>query len=272
MSENSSPAVRYYYINLERATDRRASAERQAKQFGITLERIEAIQGSDLDMSRLEGFSPKLRKREFASDLTPNEHACIQSHLKALRTFVESGADYGVILEDDFLLQEDFNEGIAWLTQETSGWESLKLFTEDNSKLYPLIEHPQGCRRQLIFPKKLPWVAVGNIYTRKGAQEVLKGFEKYWMGYDVQLGWIWLMRCIPVCGVTPSLVLTSDPNNENSTIDADAPRMDEFARERKERSWGIILRHRLNVWRMSWGKKRMMRLMKKRLSVHSSAQ
>lgn len=266
----SIPSIRYYYINLQHATDRRASAERQAVEFGIPLERIEAIYGKDLDMSRIEGFNLAQRKREFISELTPNEHACIHSHLKALRTFVESGADYGVILEDDFLLQEGFNEGIAWLTQQTSGWEALKLYTSDG-KIYPLQPPLEGSRWQLIFPKKLPWVAVSNIYTRQGAQKVLECFRNYWMYYDWQLGWFWLINNIPVCGITPSLVVTSDPNNENSTIDAGAPRSEETVREKKERKLGIYVRHRWNVWRMSMGKRRMIRYMKKHLVIRQAA-
>lgn len=265
---NTPPEIRYYYINLDRAKDRRASAEKQAATFNIDLQRIEAIAGKDLDIEKIEAYDRKRRLAEFAVELTANEHACILSHLKALQTFVDSGADYGVIMEDDFVLHPQFNEGIAWLTQKTSGWEALKLFTEDGSKLYPLHEPQKDVPWKIVFPKKLPWVAVGNIYTRTGAQRVLEGFKRYWMGYDVQWAWITLGEDIPCCGITPTLVNTSDPQNENSTIDAEDSRVEYFKKHKRERTFKNYVVHRLSVWVMAYGKLRMRSRMKSLLKFH----
>ena len=161
-----SPDIRYYYINLERATERREAAEAQAEKFGIELQRIEAVAGKDLDITALPAYDSKRRLSEFAAELSPNQHACIMSHLKALQTFVDSGAEYGVIMEDDLQLHPQFNEGIAWLTQHTSGWEALKLWTGDG-KIYPLHSPMENCPWSIVFPKKLPWVAVRFIHCTK---------------------------------------------------------------------------------------------------------
>ncbi|MBR5522350.1 MAG: glycosyltransferase family 25 protein [Akkermansia sp.] len=265
---NTSPDIRYYYINLDRATDRRASAEKQAADFGIELERIEAVAGKDLDIDSIAAYDRKRRLSEFAAELTANEHACIMSHLKALQAFVDSGAKYGIIMEDDFVLHPQFNEGITWLTEKTSGWQALKLFTEDGSKLYPLHAPIKDCPWEIVFPKKLPWVAVGNIYTQEGAKRVLKGFERYWMGYDVQWAWITLGQDIPCCGITPTLVNTSDPKNENSTIDAEDSRVAYFEKHRREQTLKNYIVHRLSVWIMAWGKLRMRARMKSLLKFH----
>ncbi len=141
----ASPDIRYYYINCAHAFERRDSAEQQARAFGLPLERIEAIRGKDLqpqDYAKL-GYQAKQRQREMPVGLTPNEHACIQSHLKALKTFLDSGSRYGVVLEDDFVLEGNFMEGLGWLTQKTSGWEVCKLFSSGKSKLYPIVPPPR---------------------------------------------------------------------------------------------------------------------------------
>ena len=258
--------VSYFYINLSSAVERRASAEKQARDFGIDLQRIEAIAGRDLAENSLSSYDRKRRRQEFASDLTMNEHACILSHCKALRAFLDSGAEYGVILEDDFVLQAHFRESIDYLTRRTSGWQCLKLYTGDG-QLFPLGPRRPDAPVRLVFPKKLPWVAVGTLYTRAGALLTLDGFRRYWMGYDVQWAWHLLSGRIPVCGVSPSLVTTSDPNNEASTIDAGDPRDAHFRTGRQEQTWRQYAWHRLAVWRMSWGKWRMRRSMKHVLRV-----
>lgn len=138
------PSTRYYYINLDRAQERRRSAEQQAKDFGLHLERIEAIHGSDLSPEIVQslGFKEKKRLREHAAPLTMNEHGCLHSHLKTLRAFLETDADFGVVLEDDFVLADDFAEGMAWLTQKTGGWEVCKLSGGGSLKPYLHIPPP----------------------------------------------------------------------------------------------------------------------------------
>lgn len=264
----NTPTIQYYYINLEHATERRQAAEKQASDFCLDLKRIEAVAGKDLDIAALSAYDSKRRSIEFAADLSPNEHACVMSHLLALQTFIDSGATYGVILEDDFVLQPGFNEGIAWLTEHTSGWEALKLWTGDGV-VYPLHKAIEGCPWQIVFPKKLPWVAVGNIYTREGAQRVLDGFRRYWLGYDVQWAWATLVtENIPCCGIYPSLVVSSDPQNEKSTIDAEInSRLVAFEKHRKNQTWKQYIIHRLNVWVMAYNKLRMRWKMRSALNI-----
>lgn len=261
--------INYYYINLASATERRAEAEQQAEKFGLELHRIDAVAGKDLDIPSLSAYNAKRRLSEFAAELSPNQHACIMSHLKALQTFVDSGAKYGVIMEDDFQLHPQFNEGIAWLTEHTSGWEALKLWTGDG-KIYPLHKQLNECPWSVVFPKKLPWVAVGNIYTQQGAQRILNGFKSYWLGYDAQWAWVTLVAdSIPCCGISPSLVVSSDPHNKKSTIDAEAnSRVAAFAKQKKEQTWKQYIFHRLCVWAMATGKLRMRAKMKSLLKFN----
>ena len=239
-----------------------AAAAEQARTFGIDLQRVEAIAGRDLSGNSLLSYDRKRRRQEFASDLTMNEHACIMSHCKALKAFLDSGAEYGVVLEDDFVLRPHFLEGIDYLTRRTSGWQCLKLYTDDG-KLFPLGPQRPEAPIELVFPKKLPWVTVGTLYTRAGALLTLDAFRRYWMSYDAQWAWHQLVGRVPVCGVAPSLVITSDPNNEASTIDAENPCDVHVRTGRQKQTWRQYVYHRLSIWRMSWGKWRMRQRMKR---------
>ena len=103
------------------------------------------------------------------------------------------------------------------------------------------------------------------------------------MGFDTQLAWFLLTQKVPFAGLTPSLVSTSDPDNQDSTIDdggnryeaapippsspenasADSP----AASTRNKLTTRQYAQHRLNVWRMAYSKWRMRQILKSKLKV-----
>ncbi len=263
-AERGNPCkVCYYFINLDGDDERRSLCEKQGREFGLSLCRVPARRGGEVAPPAYDAFR---RHKEYVHDLHPGEHGCILSHLDCLRAFLQGEGDYAVILEDDFVLHPDFNEGIRWLTEKTDGWEVVKLFT-DEGKLYPLHPKQEGGPWQLVFPKTLPWVSVGNMYTRKGAQDVLDSFSRYWLPFDVQWAWNLLRWQVPVCGIAPGLVHTADPDNAQSTIGTKEERNAITYKAAAARSGMQRLRHRLSVWLMSLGKKRMRRMMEKRVRI-----
>ena len=91
-----------YYINLDHRTDRRAHIERQLNSIGLVSQRIPAVY-----------------------DKTRGILGCGKSHVRAVETFLKSGATYGIILEDDFtfagdleptrqMFREFFKAAIEW--------------------------------------------------------------------------------------------------------------------------------------------------------------
>lgn len=262
----ASPDIRYYYINCAHACERRDSAEQQAQAFGLPLERIEAIRGRDLqpqDYAKL-GYQAKQRQREMPVALTPNEHGCVQSHLKALRTFMASGADYAVVLEDDFVLERHFKEGIGWLTQKTSGWEVCKLFSTSKQKPYPHTAFP-GIKFKLAHPTKITCASTAFLYTRQGAGLVLESFKGYELPFDTQLGRYLLTRHIPYCSISPVLVGLMENSEETSCINESSSRL---ALKGTKRSFSQYLTHRWRVFTLACAKAYMHWHMGKRLQIH----
>lgn len=254
------PSVLYLAINLPSAEERRHAIQRQAEQLGICIQMVPAVSGAELPAD--SGYDRTARRRAYSYDLLPNEIACALSHRKALRTFLDSSAEYAVIMEDDALLAPHFNEGMRELLLHLQGWQVAKLFTSDGGKLYPLLPQPTGACIEPVFPKKLPWVAVGYLYSRAAAQLVHDKMQRFWLPADAQIGHILLHEGIPTIGVTPSLIVSADPNNENSTLDATAAR----TATHPARSLLQYIRYRASVIRTARGKKRMRRMMSKRLS------
>ena len=86
-----------YYINAASAVRRRAHLEARLAELSLAFQRIEAVTPDGID-SRLK--AKHCDRRQFRW-LTESELACSLSHIKALKTFLDSGEDVGLILEDD---------------------------------------------------------------------------------------------------------------------------------------------------------------------------
>lgn len=119
-------------------------------------------------------------------------------------------------------------------------------------------------------PPKILWVAVGYLYTREGARRVLEGFRRYWVPFDVQLAEVMLRGDITVCGIAPSLAITSDPQSQTSSIDASSKESGQVSRvevlaDTGRRSLCQYIRRRLGIWAVSRGKWRMRRNLRHRL-------
>ncbi len=253
----STPCVNYYYINLDRCTERRERCEEQAARYGINLERVSGVDGATLTDADFVHYDRKAALRA----LRVNEHACIMSHSKALRTFLASDAPYAVVLEDDITLHPHTKSTVEYIIAHRTGWECVRLYTE-NSKIYPVMTRTTTDPCELIFPRKVLWGAVANLYTRKAAETILDALQSYDQGYDSFVGCTLLARRLPMCAVFPNAVTTWDPHNEASVIDsgADGNRCFEV-----KKTLGWVIRRRLHVWGVAINKIRMRCLLRRKL-------
>ncbi|SJZ94412.1 glycosyltransferase family 25 protein [Consotaella salsifontis] len=86
------------YINLDRATERRAFMEAQGERYGMALERLPAVEASTIDAATTAGLG-----RSWERPLSPAELGCFLSH-RALWRRVAGGSEPMLILEDDVVL------------------------------------------------------------------------------------------------------------------------------------------------------------------------
>jgi glycosyl transferase family 25 len=106
-----------YVINLDRQPARMA---RMAEQLaGVAFERVPAVEGRELPgPERRLGEVPRTPE-----EITRYELAVTLSHKEAWRRFLESGAAWCCVLEDDVCLSPDFPEfmqGTDWLPGDAS--------------------------------------------------------------------------------------------------------------------------------------------------------
>lgn len=262
------PEILYMAINLPKSVDRREHMARQAEEHGISIQIVEAVAGATLTDEQKAMYDARKRETMYVRHLSSNEQACVHSHRKALGIFLESSADYGVILEDDATLEKGFKDGLLFLINEVPGWECCKLYTEP-SKLYSLCPPIPDAPVQPVMPKKIPWGSVAYIYSRSAAQKIMARFNSFWLGADTQLVELMFAAKVALIGITPNLVGTLYAHNEQSDIDAGEKRTGTPAHFAK-RTACQYLRYRLSVVKRAIGKSlartRMQRIFKKTLS------
>lgn len=257
--------LKIYYINLDRATERRASMEEQIQRLGLEVTRVPATSVENLDPEMNAWYDVELRRREYSYDLRPAEHACLQSHMRTLKMFLESDASYAIVLEDDSELTEKFVEGVKYLLERTSGWEIVRL-QSDLRKYDTLLGPRKGAPCELVLPRKPLCASTALMYNRRGAERLVKAFHHYATAFDTHMGRTALLEGIPLCATLPNLVELGPELNAISSIG------DRASMKREHRnSLRQYLNHRLMVARLSARKKAMKRLMRRVLRIGDSS-
>lgn len=266
----SEDIVYYICINLESAVDRKARMKAQAEREGMNLHFLPAVLGKNWkeEVGEYSSYDEKRRCREYGFPLLPNEQGCILSHMRALRAFIDSEKPYGCIFEDDIILEEGFKKGVDDLLSSVGGWDIFKLCYEDDSMISPVEGIKTKDGRQVVFIKKVVWLASAHLFTRACAVEMLKKFEEqYWAAFDAQLGHFMLLKPYVVVGASPSYAHID--HQEVSTIDTEncggVDRHQMYVSDRFQ--WGRYLLRRWNVLRLSLGKWRMRRMLASRLML-----
>jgi len=133
-----------FVINLDERQDRWAEASSQFAKFPFAIERVEAVNSSDVENE--EPYVPA------------GVAATWKSHQKAMRSHLETQFEYAVILEDDFLVVRDIKK-ILIRVSDFKGFDLVQLGYLSPSALRKAIRYAIGIRD--IFLKILQKISAG---------------------------------------------------------------------------------------------------------------
>lgn len=144
----------FYWINLDKAMTRNNNMKNLFKKYNINNIRIPAIQGGPLEKDKAI--------------------ACTSSHVKAIKTFYDTGDDIGIICEDDLTMEyhkywrNSLNTVIKDAPQD---WEIIQLSV--NTSFY-IQQKLVFSNQKLYIPYQLR-VACALIYiiNKKGATKII---------------------------------------------------------------------------------------------------
>lgn len=115
-------------INLDRSPDRLAAATQSFAQVGVAPLRLRGIDARLADLSAFSVDRKSFARAHGRSLIHPGEIGCYQSHLMALRVFLESGKPFGLILEDDTVAEPWLADTLSTLFQWSDDWDIVPLF------------------------------------------------------------------------------------------------------------------------------------------------
>jgi len=203
-----------YLINLDGSADRLAAATEQLQAHGIAFERIAAVDGRKLPPEQLQNAYQQGKAIAYMGrDLSPGEVGCYLSHIQAVRAFVASAADVGVVLEDDFRLHGNYlpmvELAIERLRQHgAENWQAINISNAKLKIASPLCALPPGESR-LYHAHYFPMLATAVVWSRAGAEAFLKVAEPIFCPYDNFLRY-WQTRENKGYSIFPPLVSSSE--------------------------------------------------------------
>lgn len=174
------------FINLDRCVERRESIEAQLRDAGVVAVRVAASNGA-AEAGEGIRYRPDWR-RWIGGQLGLGEIGCAESHRRALRAMIESGALFGVVLEDDAQLSPDFRGVVEHLVTRTSGWDLVRLEQRKEGVLAdPGVFLLAG--RRLVVPRNVTFGSTAMLYSARGAQIALASLDRgYMQPVDAHLG------------------------------------------------------------------------------------
>ncbi|MEF2070473.1 glycosyltransferase family 25 protein [Consotaella aegiceratis] len=216
MSSSKSAPIVFYVINLDRSSDRLGAIEADASRSGITLIRVPAIEGKMVpEQTRRTLLDERGFKQWHGKRPMPGEYGCYASHLKALEQFLDHGAPFAAILEDDAHFGPELLPHIDEILS-TDDWDVVKLYHHRNPLIRPI--RKIGVRHRLGIGTWGPTGSgAGYLVNRKAAERLIDGLRPMRLPYDVALerGWAFGLR---VRAVWPNLIKTN-PRTRASILD-----------------------------------------------------
>jgi len=168
---SSQPKYLTYLINLDRTPDRLTAIKKELAKIDMDFIRIPAVDARNLDYSKF------VVKNQYKREIAPGEIGCYMSHVKVMKTFIASDAEFAVILEDDIKLNDNFKEMVE-KAMETyvqlpakHQWDILKLHNGKRRH----IEVAELDSEHIIAAcgTSIPIGTVAAIFTRKAAEKFL---------------------------------------------------------------------------------------------------
>lgn len=165
-------------INLDRSVDRLAAMAGRLDRLGLIWDRISAIAPTQDQAWHHPLYNPSRAKALFNRDLEPAEIGCFLSHIAALKSFVDSKAVAGLVLEDDAVLTDSSVKAVGamvgFLGQSGARWHCVNLASRYRKRRRHLASF-EGY--DLYRAYYFPLVTVAMLWSQSGARAFLASVE-----------------------------------------------------------------------------------------------
>ena len=118
--------ISIWLISLERDASRRAEMETQLKDLGLEFTWFKAIDGKTCEAELLQNADAEAYARNMGSPILPGKLGCYASHVAVWEKLANSDSKAALILEDDVVFHDDFNEALDLALRESDRWDTIR--------------------------------------------------------------------------------------------------------------------------------------------------
>ena len=239
-------------INLGESKARLERSQQELAKFGLSFERLEAVDGRKMSKDELDKVSP-WDKSAFFKPLSPGEVGCYLSHVAAAEKIVRENWSYALVFEDDFRLTPYFRDIVDLaLKNAPAGFHIIKLQGKVRGGEVVVnlnIDH------KIIRHYSISAQTVAQLWSLEGAMAFLSIARPLRRPVDVQLKH-WWEGPLNIFQVSPPIVLDGDAKGTTSTIGARKPKgiLNWLRRSRYkliysyQNHWNFLSSHGLQSW------------------------
>ncbi|MGA6137906.1 glycosyltransferase family 25 protein [Acinetobacter dispersus] len=182
-----------YLINLDGSDQRLANATAQLQHEGWSFTRFAAYDGRGKALSEFTNYDDAEAQKILGRSLINSELGCYLSHYGCAEKFLETDADYLVVLEDDIQVLPNFKQNLEsllnYLDQHKElDWYVVNMAAKKKKLAKDIIHFEQFTLWHAYY---FPIRGVGLVWSRKGAEEFVKLGKQIHVPVDIFFqGWL----------------------------------------------------------------------------------
>ena len=176
-----------YLINLDGSDQRLASATAQLQQQNWDFSRFSAYDGRGKPLTDFKNYDDSAAQKILGRSLISSELGCYLSHYGCVKKFLETDADYLVVLEDDIQVMPNFKQNLDALLSylhehKELDWYVVNIAAKKKKLAKDIIQLNDY---QLWHAYYFPIRGVGLVWSRQGAQEFIQLGKNIQMPVDI---------------------------------------------------------------------------------------
>jgi len=206
-----------YLINLEKDRTRLEAATAELARVGVPWTRVAGVNGRALPADRIaKVYDARTNRLRARRPLTPPEIGRYLSHIAAWRTIAASGANGGVVLEDDFQIVGDFI--LAWqaVSRDAGDWDVVKLFGKAQMAKQTA-PRKIGPSLRLFWPEEVPATMLGYAIRRDAAERLMHATQPFFRPIEEDMQFYW-ERDLKVAMMAPSPIADGVQDTAEGTV------------------------------------------------------
>ncbi|MDM1269168.1 glycosyltransferase family 25 protein [Acinetobacter indicus] len=236
-----------YLINLDGSHDRLKCATQQLESVNWSFERFSAVDGRGKALTEFVNYDDQGAQQILGRSLMNSELGCYLSHYTCAEKFLNTEADYLVVLEDDMQIDPDFKAKLGDLLEYLDHHKELDWYliniAAKKKKLSKDITQIEDMSLWHAF--YFPIRGLGLIWSRRGAEAFIDAGRTMTMPVDIFFQ-TWLSKNGKGLGVWPALVR---PAGLDSDILGTVASQGISRKEKEKRSFSYGFKKQKRMWR-----------------------